>query len=842
MRETSNLFSKQNSQQPKQFRGDDKKVMKKSLLAFVLAFSLVLSVAVPAFAATPADVVGKKEQSAVEELMALGVLNGYADGTFKPGNDITRAELAKVIVVASGNEGAATLMAGVKPSFTDVKAGAWYTGYINAASAKGFVQGYNGKFRPSDNVKFEEVVAMLVRALGYKEAKLTGAWPYNYLLAGQDAGLFSGVDITPGTLANRGVVAKLTSNTINSATVTYNATTGELSPGAKLIAKIGDSSTGILTDSVLDSNKKVSIGSSLLATADGFVVTGGKKLAELAGREVTVITVNGKVAAISDKQDASKVVTGTVKTAVANLFAGSVSVALKDVTTTYPVVASPLFFKNGVKVTADAVGDDLTVGSNVNLYLDGNGNVRAVAATEYTITNKLFESFAAKTSYSEAKVLYNGGNVVVNDNTVIKLNGETAKVTDLKVDDVLAVVVGGGKAVTLEATRTSVQGKVTATATTNGVTSYTINGTNYEAISAVDGLVGGPVAVTTTEKIYVLNKDNKIVKVKGVAGATSTTKYGVVLEVVDNVAILDGVQVTTKDKVTFYNLTAKEKQVLYVNADTFGKLANGDPGTGPAVATFKDLVASFTFNAEGKATEVATTGTVAVSDAAGTSVAEVSATSIKTTTLYNVNSNTVVVNASDVANPVVATIADVTVGKKVVIVSSGVNAELVAIVGNGVANASANITGLFVSATETVTASGSTYSVKVNVAGEEKAYTVTKAAFDDVAANAIVAKDLVTLKADFTALTKAAAAAEVNTVDTNNNTFKLGAQGYVLTSKSKVFVIDKDGNVNVAGLDVIKEAEDADVTTQYDVYVTDTTVTVGTAYKEVATIVIKKKV
>ena len=806
--------------------------MKKSLLAFVLAFSLVLSVAVPAFAATPSDVVGKKEQSAVEELIALGIINGYQDGTFRPDREISRAELAKIIVVATGNESAANLMASVKSSFSDVKTTDWANGYINAAAAKGIIQGYNGKFRPNDNVKFEEVVAILVRALGYKESQLSGAWPYNYLLAAQDTkpgSLYAGLDITPGVNANRGIVAQLVSNTVNSAQVTYGGLNADvLVYGDKLVTKLGNATSGILTNSVLDSNKNISVNGSVYATSENFVVTGGKKLSELAGREITVITVGGKVAAITDKQSADKTVTGVVKTATSS--AANATIALKDVTTTYNVAADALYFKNGVKQAANAA---LSANANVSLYLDAAGKVRAINAVEYTHANKLFVSYAAATSYSKAKINVNGAVILVDDNTAIKLNGVAAKATDLAVDDVIDAVVGDGVAVTVEATRSSVQGTVTSKATTAGTISFTINGTAYQTVDNTD--LGGTVEVTTTERIYVLNKDNKIVKVKAVAGATLTNKNGIVIEVVDNVAILDGVQVVTKDKVTFYNLTANEKQVVYVASDVFANQAAGDAVEGK--------VLQFKFNAEGKASELVTPlAPISLAAAGAVTVDTVSATSIKTNTIYNINTNTVVVDAIDPLNPKAATLADVVAGKKVIVIATGINADVIAIVGTGTASASANITGLFVSATETETATGSTYSVKLNVGGEEKTYTVTKAAFDDVAGEGIVAKNLVTLKADYTQLTKATAAAAVNTVDTNNSTFKVGTVDYVLTSNSKVFVIDKDGNVSVAGLDVVSEAADATVTTQYEVYVTDTTVTVGGTYKEVSTIVIVKKV
>jgi hypothetical protein len=115
--------------------------------------------------------------------------------------------LAKAAIIASVNESAANILKDVKPSFSDVKQSVWYSGYINAAAQKGYIVGYNGKFRPSDSVKFEEVVAIMLRALGYKEANLSGAWPYNYLIKADEIKLFSKVSsVDVGKNAFRGIV------------------------------------------------------------------------------------------------------------------------------------------------------------------------------------------------------------------------------------------------------------------------------------------------------------------------------------------------------------------------------------------------------------------------------------------------------------------------------------------------------------------------------------------------------------------------------------------------------------------------------------------------------------
>jgi hypothetical protein len=76
----------------------------KKILSLVLVLSLVLGTFSFAFADghLPEDIVGEDYQEEVETLMALGVVNGYPDGTFKPERTVTRAEMAKLLVEALG--------------------------------------------------------------------------------------------------------------------------------------------------------------------------------------------------------------------------------------------------------------------------------------------------------------------------------------------------------------------------------------------------------------------------------------------------------------------------------------------------------------------------------------------------------------------------------------------------------------------------------------------------------------------------------------------------------------------------------------------------------------------
>lgn len=88
-----------------------------------------------------------------------GIVNGYADGTFRPNAPVTRAEFA---AVASRFE---KLTAGSQ-TFSDVPASHWAARYIAFAVSRGWVDGYaDGTFHPDQYITRAEVVTVTCRLL-----------------------------------------------------------------------------------------------------------------------------------------------------------------------------------------------------------------------------------------------------------------------------------------------------------------------------------------------------------------------------------------------------------------------------------------------------------------------------------------------------------------------------------------------------------------------------------------------------------------------------------------------------------------------------------------------------
>ena len=105
--------------------------------------------------------------NAVSTLSRMGVIGGYADGTFRPDAPISRAEFAKIAVSFTQNNGSA-----VYNYFTDVKTTDWFAPYVTAAKDAGLIEGYSdGSFKPESKITRAEACAIVNRTLGRKPSK-----------------------------------------------------------------------------------------------------------------------------------------------------------------------------------------------------------------------------------------------------------------------------------------------------------------------------------------------------------------------------------------------------------------------------------------------------------------------------------------------------------------------------------------------------------------------------------------------------------------------------------------------------------------------------------------------
>lgn len=107
---------------------------------------------------------------AVSTLTNMGIIKGYTDGTFQPNKSITRAELATIIARF------AKLDVNTK-TFSDIN-GHWAQKNIELAAGNGWINGYeDGTFRPNNNITRAETFAMINRVLDRQTESVSDLLP-----------------------------------------------------------------------------------------------------------------------------------------------------------------------------------------------------------------------------------------------------------------------------------------------------------------------------------------------------------------------------------------------------------------------------------------------------------------------------------------------------------------------------------------------------------------------------------------------------------------------------------------------------------------------------------------
>jgi hypothetical protein len=153
---------------------------------FTLALPLLLASGT-AYAAF-SDISSSSYGSAIDSLWIRGIVEGYADGTFRPNTKINRAEFLKILMEAK--------FPGTEPNDLrcfkdlDVKTPQWYARTTCAAAELGIVQGYpDGTFKPEKTVQLDEALKMAFLTYGVNPSYTDGPWYERYLNEARDRGI-----------------------------------------------------------------------------------------------------------------------------------------------------------------------------------------------------------------------------------------------------------------------------------------------------------------------------------------------------------------------------------------------------------------------------------------------------------------------------------------------------------------------------------------------------------------------------------------------------------------------------------------------------------------------------
>ena len=171
----------------------------KKFLSLVLALVMTMSLVTISAGAKDFDDNGDIDyKEAVDVISALGIVDGYSDGSFRPDGSLTRGAAAKIICnLILGPTTASALSASTAP-FKDVPTTNTFAGYITYCAQQGIIGGYgDGTFRPSGTLTGNAFMKMLLGALGYDSSieHYTGSnWQVSVIKQASGIGLDDGND------------------------------------------------------------------------------------------------------------------------------------------------------------------------------------------------------------------------------------------------------------------------------------------------------------------------------------------------------------------------------------------------------------------------------------------------------------------------------------------------------------------------------------------------------------------------------------------------------------------------------------------------------------------------
>lgn len=189
------------------------KTFVKKIVALVLSISMLISalcVGVYAYE-VPKDLKGHWAEREIYTLITKNIITGYPDGTFKPDNSISRAELCKIVIEALVKYNIVSYSANSN-TFSDVPKSEWFNKYVETAYKNNIVSGVGGgKFEPNNPVTREQMAKIFanVYCLVYKKSlssiskpeitsktfsdyKKISSWALPYVSAVYNTGLMKG--------------------------------------------------------------------------------------------------------------------------------------------------------------------------------------------------------------------------------------------------------------------------------------------------------------------------------------------------------------------------------------------------------------------------------------------------------------------------------------------------------------------------------------------------------------------------------------------------------------------------------------------------------------------------
>jgi hypothetical protein len=354
------------------------------ILCLVLATSsLAFADEIALTSAPTKDYAGHWAEGTIQKWMDAGKISGYSDGSYKPDNNITRAEFVKLVNGTIDFNKKATV------AYKDVTTADWFYDYVGIAQEIGYISGYSkDSFGPNDYITREQAASILARiqylngnvaaAEKFSDKAKVSSWAAESVGAAFDAGFITGYNdgtFRPSNKLTRAEALTMLDNVlVNAKNVIVYKDGAELKDkvveGDLIIAKtVGDGNVhltnvevkGVIKvlggglNSVYFNNVKVSNIEVLkdkvrLVFADGSVIENIKT-----GSETVLENTDGTIAKITVTGEGEVTLTGKFDSVSVT---GNANIVLDDAVITTLTVSQP--------ITIEGTGTIATLEANAN--------------------------------------------------------------------------------------------------------------------------------------------------------------------------------------------------------------------------------------------------------------------------------------------------------------------------------------------------------------------------------------------------------------------------------------------------------------------------------------------
>jgi len=468
------------------------------ILIIILALAASINVYASSFPDISKDTYLEKSAGL---LSGYGIIQGYPDGTFRPDQAVTRAEMAKIVTVAAGWYEYSKNMTTV---YEDMR-GHWAESYVELANVLNIVNGISPTtYGPDNLIKFEEAYTMILRLLGYSDESLPGPWPPNYFKKANQLNLFQNID-TSSEFASRKDISIMLYNALNCNLVQVKDNNAVFTTNKTLMSLLGSKITKDITLNDLKV-ENFDFADYLFNKWDVYYDNKGK--------------------AVYADNPSYKEFTGTVTSLLTN--------RVIFVTDDYGNVRAfklpeiPIVI-NGEKGTFDNLGD-----SNIKVvYEDSSFNGDVIGIVAYKKTD--IKVIDRPSLYKEGTKVFAGKNLPTTNNYEINydklhIHGDAKTLEEIKENDVVYFYETKESnrvtALTLNVFRSQITGIVTDVQTVNNITYYTVNSISYKT---GENFIFTENASVNDNVNIIFDKSNNIIKLNILDYGKNPSTFGIVV-------------------------------------------------------------------------------------------------------------------------------------------------------------------------------------------------------------------------------------------------------------------------------------------------------------------------